>query len=640
MEKDCELGSLMVDNLDNCQRFLDIDDMSVLEFYLNDLHDKVIKFPIQDEEVMFLKTATESVITTLCNNIISSTEFKLKKQGIIRRNFMPFLKENNEHVEGKGKDRAKCKAEGEVTGGNILNRIPGNQSYTILGYNNRSTQCSMPQNEDKFISLEVGSEQDLITVGQKCCPVTDPYFTTSDGALHPPNRADDRPKKPTDICNVTLPILPDLGYNQAHRPTLINDENNREKLPEVSLTRTSQRNLKNGNQNSDVGNATHTVFEYQLLKVGSFYEGTKNMYPDEFDFIFLLGESYKRNEFEIILLGTFHYMLQSLIKERYRKLPLQFSHDDFGSLVLEEYCQAHGPASKLKFLYYRCNGQSYEIRTIYVDISPAYRLLQPRDVLHPRDFLFPEWYQPVISANQCLLTYSIHKSNEMELSSRVSITEYEQYFMMNIVSERHIKVYQLVKYFINGDNLHEEVKAVSKILSKELPYYKDRICGVSSYTIKVIIFHHHYSCANDWENSLSACVLDVLKDVHSCFHEEKRWVQQYLDFSPWYHNSRVWTMSTLRKPMELIRTSDTKVAKLEQHLIELIDNLQNMNKVRKNNDGDRQNLVPWSQYALDIHEHTLRKLERRKTCMTVCCLLTVITVVIVCATILLLNETY
>lgn len=223
----------------------------------------------------------------------------------------------------------------------------------------------------------------------------------------------------------------------------------------------------------------------RILKVGSFYEGTKNRFPDEFDFLFCFYMTRKFAAFH-----NFRPPIESYVRGVCRKKGrgLKYSKLDGRKIWLNEFKEEHGPASWLLFTYKDKLSQNHEIN---VDLVPASKLyLDPEintknvdDICEIKPFVQEIW---------STLSILIVKNN-------FSFTETEVDFMNMTLSENHRKVYRIIKFLING---HGDEK-----------YVPSFVTGYSSYKIKTKIVSHHYKCRNSHKSGLGNCVLDVLEDI-------------------------------------------------------------------------------------------------------------------------------
>lgn len=229
----------------------------------------------------------------------------------------------------------------------------------------------------------------------------------------------------------------------------------------------------------------------RILKVGSFYEGTKNRFPDEFDFLFCFYMTRNCAAFH-----NFRPPIDSYVRRVCRKKGGALKYgNSLGQLYgpkiwLNEFKEEHGPASWLLFTYQDKLGQAHEIN---VDLVPACKLyLDPEintknveDICEIKPFVQEIW---------STMSILIVKNN-------FSFTETEVDFMTMTLSENHKKVYRIIKFLINGHGDEQ--------------YVPQFVTGYSSYKIKTKIVSHHYDCRNSDTSGLGNCLLDVLEDMSS-----------------------------------------------------------------------------------------------------------------------------
>jgi hypothetical protein len=83
-----------------------------------------------------------------------------------------------------------------------------------------------------------------------------------------------------------------------------------------------------------------------------------------------------------------------------------------------------------------------------------------------------------------------------------SFTETEAYFMGNILSMKHKKVYRILKRLINGHNTED--------------VYTDKSMSCyTSYVIKSVMIIHHYRCKRTENILLGPCLLEILDQLHT-----------------------------------------------------------------------------------------------------------------------------
>ncbi|XP_045179864.2 uncharacterized protein LOC123539366 [Mercenaria mercenaria] len=232
-----------------------------------------------------------------------------------------------------------------------------------------------------------------------------------------------------------------------------------------------------------------------IIKVGSFYDGTKNNFPDEFDFIFLLLGLRK---FQVSPSFPFY-----LLKNHFRKTTdiygmflhytsLSENHQVTRKLDFEKFIGRHGPAFKVQFIYSNGFGEQ---RPIHVDLVPAFKIInsntQQMFVEKVRNNVEPKTIREgILSVGSCLLVYDL------------TFTEIEQHFMKNILSQKHVKVTRILKHLLNGNGDGEKL---NEYLSKKVEVH------YTSYRIKILMIYHHEVCTNTDTGDVGPYVLQVLK---------------------------------------------------------------------------------------------------------------------------------
>ncbi|XP_053386382.1 uncharacterized protein LOC123538551 [Mercenaria mercenaria] len=241
------------------------------------------------------------------------------------------------------------------------------------------------------------------------------------------------------------------------------------------------------------------TFKNTIIKVGSFYDGSKNNFPDEFDFIFLLlgvGEPWRFSH-DMDMNNFIHKILHEKVYENEKPFHyFSFSEKDQvkRKLELEKSIEMHGPAYTLRFIY---NNEVGKQRYIHVDLVPAYKIIDSKTrqwfVESVRKYVEPATFREEILA----------ADNSLFVKEHLDFTEMEKHFMNNILSRKHMKVYRILKFLINGNGDGEELEKYSKKGSGS--YY-------SSYRIKTLMIYHHEACTNTVSGDLGPCILQVLEE--------------------------------------------------------------------------------------------------------------------------------
>lgn len=236
-----------------------------------------------------------------------------------------------------------------------------------------------------------------------------------------------------------------------------------------------------------------------LLKVGSFYERTKISFPDEFDFVFIVGNLTLDKQISTgKSIEKFFFDINDTIQDMFaQQLTLSDLTDttftsEFGSITFDSYVERKGPSSKLLFKYFKTRSQTIKI---FVDFVPAFKIIDPSIEARVQNMCnCLEFCEEIVATGSFLVV------------GNVSFTETEVHFMRDILSEHHRKVYRLLKYLVN----HYEIKNNSTQYSME-------ITGISSYMMKSLMIFHHYQCTCS-ENEIDACLLSILQSLISIQH--------------------------------------------------------------------------------------------------------------------------
>lgn len=257
----------------------------------------------------------------------------------------------------------------------------------------------------------------------------------------------------------------------------------------------------------------------ELLKVGSFYEGTKNGFPDEFDFIAVLGNTDKMPDHEAMpcmRYDSFCSRCKPYTSEDFRGAEISF-HFTAGT-------RKNGNAEKLEFYYKK---DSHDRIIINADVVVALRCKSLENLQLEKTAFHPMFYQEVMNTGQALFIYTgASSSTEETLPSGekvtkhngpwdVSFTETEVRFVREILSDQHRKVYRIIKYLINGPFGEDLFKHFDETMA--FRYYTllpAKFC-ISSYAIKIAMFYHNYDCSND--DSIGKCAIQVLEHLLSTF---------------------------------------------------------------------------------------------------------------------------
>ncbi|XP_052060848.1 uncharacterized protein LOC127701082 [Mytilus californianus] len=218
-----------------------------------------------------------------------------------------------------------------------------------------------------------------------------------------------------------------------------------------------------------------------IFGVGSFYEETRNNFPDEFDFILTLFccegtfEEYKQFLLEASVFNTVADTFSQKVKElsELNKDALLYTAPDpkcARKLYFGKYLRQHGPATWLRFIYESESNRKKEIDVDYV----AALHISNRNVLNQvvnESCVLTEFAQETLSVGSCFC-----------IGANFSLTQTEVHIMRNILSEKHRQIYRILKYLING---HGDVDKLDNLGNFDKPY--------SSYMIKTLMIYHHFN---------------------------------------------------------------------------------------------------------------------------------------------------
>ena len=232
-----------------------------------------------------------------------------------------------------------------------------------------------------------------------------------------------------------------------------------------------------------------------ILKVGSYNEGTRNNFPDEFDFIF-----------PVFCLEPTRELKTETFNELFRKIqkdilpPTQFvsgqrakrfiTNDQLavytsqtyrsGKIRLERTPGIKGPARELKFKYHKAMGDDKDIS---VDLVSA--------VIIKGDFSNLCQFEPLRHLAKSIGQILI-------VRDAFTFTEAEVKFMTQEMSLHHRTVYRLLKFLLNGNTEGE----------------------YSSYMIKMYMVRHHSENKCQESSNLGSCILNVLDDMSLCLKND------------------------------------------------------------------------------------------------------------------------
>ncbi|XP_052805152.1 uncharacterized protein LOC128234735 [Mya arenaria] len=239
----------------------------------------------------------------------------------------------------------------------------------------------------------------------------------------------------------------------------------------------------------------------RILHVGSFYERTRNRYPNEFDFVYIpyqiVVDENTRNSFLKLNVPQ----LQQIISDLTKKGDLRHRDAEMGEITFERYVAQHGPASNVRFRYNRNprnlrSGQHID-KEIDVDLVPGIRVIDKNMHGHIKNIC------PIPGFQKQILATSPNKYLWVPFSF-TALNETEVYFMRHVLSKKHVKAYRLLKYVINGDGDGDDLEAECTDMTFHIK------CSIPSYAIKTAMIWHHYECCDDSQD-LGDCLVRILE---------------------------------------------------------------------------------------------------------------------------------
>ena len=249
--------------------------------------------------------------------------------------------------------------------------------------------------------------------------------------------------------------------------------------------------------------------EHCLSKTGSFYEQTRTIFPDEFDFVFCpfsFEQDGKRLVYNIAINEqAFNRRISFLVNSG----RLIHSDKEVGDIFYESFNGRDGTAFKLKFTFirsmqhYRRRQKTRLKKTISVSLIPGIRVNDPNLEHHIDHMCAIQQLKPCVlecaSSGYFLLPDCF-----------VSFADSEINFMRNILSGKHVKVYMLLKHLINGNDTRLELLETCSQSRHHIT------CAIPSSAIKTAMVSHHYSCT-DASTLTSPCVMAVLDMLLASF---------------------------------------------------------------------------------------------------------------------------
>ncbi|XP_053373047.1 uncharacterized protein LOC123532968 isoform X2 [Mercenaria mercenaria] len=355
----------------------------------------------------------------------------------------------------------------------------------------------------------------------------------------------------------------------------------------------------------------HYAFsDRNLLKVGSFYEGTKNHYPDEFDFICVIADC-SVNEYELMKAITaemsdiFHLCLRDAVLNLF----------PMGTCIeFVRYVRLHGPASRLEFNYEHNNASSRK-RSIFVDISPAVKVYTQNELPTEINVQYSDWKSIILATGSFLLLKVFSAGHpKHETKTKISITESEQYYVLMKMSEKHKKVYRLLKYILDNESIGEELRELIRSEENQISvvccrvFYPRVVYEFPSYVIKTFMFHHCHHC-NQRPDTIQSCFVSVLNSILKLIKTE----QKYKVLCFW-RKDRSFSVSVKTMTGEMIEIADSydSSLKIKKYLKEIRKEIGNDSQadIIRNTEP-----TPLARKMVNVFQTHREKRKRRKACI-------------------------
>lgn len=247
-----------------------------------------------------------------------------------------------------------------------------------------------------------------------------------------------------------------------------------------------------------------------ICKAGSFYERTKNTYPNEFDFLYApyCIELTDQSRYSFLKIRT--SVLGRILDDLNSKGCLEYRDSTFGTIKYQHYVGQHGPASNVRFCFYRNPRRLRKFqkteKEIDVDLVPGIRVIDPNLSNNISKVCpIPGFRDHVLTTGEYFwVPYSLTALNKTEV-----------HFMRHVLSKKHVKAYRLLKYVINGDGDADDL-AEECVLS--IHHIK---CLIPSYAIKTAMINHHFQC-QDHSDNVGGCIIEILEWFKQSFADPKK----------------------------------------------------------------------------------------------------------------------
>lgn len=260
---------------------------------------------------------------------------------------------------------------------------------------------------------------------------------------------------------------------------------------------------------------------YELLKVGSFYDGTKNYFPDGFDYIIVLGDAEVKPDISVFPSQPLLRNVTEGDEEKYKVTGI-VNTVCISQCPPERQCpdRTHAPA-ELSLIGVFENGHVQTLQIYYsnlperehvinANVSFAVRVHNIGRNIQCSEVISKEFYEDVVKTGHFLYALRLNDVYS-ENSLCVMFTESENSIIRNGLSRHHIKVLRILKYLINGNSNFVNQGRLSRRISVAF--------DITSFYIKNFVIQHHYTCIGT--RRIGACVLDILKGLFKLLTNEE-----------------------------------------------------------------------------------------------------------------------
>ena len=265
----------------------------------------------------------------------------------------------------------------------------------------------------------------------------------------------------------------------------------------------------------DLRNEAHEDLETNtdaiLCKIGSFYEQTKNTYPDQFDFVyvpFTTTVTHTISHRKWVALEPNHARIQEIVESLLNRGRLTYKDDVIGDIEFVSFVQQTGDISTFRFHLNRNERYKRDLETtkiIHVDLVPGIRIIDPNLTENVRSFCPVQGFQGHILESASMQYLRLQYSPAVFCDAEVD-------FMQRVLSRRHLKVYRILKYLINGRDDDLDLLDECVLIGGKSDFF------IPSYAIKTSIVIHHYECADESDN-VGHCILGILQWFQGKFAE-------------------------------------------------------------------------------------------------------------------------